>query len=502
MEGEKKLKILLVEDDEVDLIAFERLVKKEKLPYDYFMVRSVSEGIKVVTSENFDVVIMDYFLKDGTAFDILTKIPKGIPTIIVTGTGNEEIAVKAMKLGASDYLIKDPNGNYLKTLPLTVENAIKTKYLEAQLRHAQKMECIGTLVSGIAHNFRNILTAILGSSEFIQLRYHNDPQLVKIADRINNLVKRGAQLIDELMRFSYKQVSQKYEHLNLSEIIKEIYELIVKSFDKKIKIQLDIPKYLPIKGNYSDLSQVIMNICTNARDAMPNGGTLFIKAKEKGNYLEIIISDTGIGMDRETQRKCFDPFFTTKERGKGTGLGLSTSYWIVKNHGGDIHVYSEIGKGTIFKIYFPKTPLEKDKKYEIICNNNINKGKGEKILIVDDEEEVVQSMEQILKSLGYNVISTTSAEDAINKYKSVKPDIVLMDRNMPGMDGITCTKKIFQFDPHAKIIIISGYEEMIPNGTDFYIKKFIKAYFTKPINIAKLTKTLREILNNKTSDLL
>jgi CheY-like chemotaxis protein len=246
-------------------------------------------------------------------------------------------------------------------------------------------------------------------------------------------------------------------------------------------------------GDKSGLSQVIMNLCTNARDAMPRGGTLRIEAREDKGFAEINVSDTGQGMYPETVEKCFDPFFTTKEIGKGTGLGLSTSYGIVKEHHGDIHVYSEIDKGTIFRVYLPVVSFEELAEQK--TSPGIIVGNGQKILVVDDEIDSLKPIEELLDGIGYHTASASNGEKAIARYVSWRPEAVLMDRNMPEMDGITCAAKIIEQDPNAKIILISGYDEKGLTGIDFQTKKLIKGYITKPFDLEELSRLLGRLFS-------
>jgi PAS domain S-box-containing protein len=385
----------------------------------------------------------------------------------------------------------DEKGNVVGILGIG-EDISERKRLEAQLQQAQKMEAIGTLTSGVAHNFRNILAGISMDSQLLQMKYGDNPKMLEISERISRGIKRGTQLIEGLMQFSRKQPKERLQSLNLSDVIHEAYQLISKSFDKRVDIRADIPESLPIMGDHSELSQVFMNLFNNARDAMPEGGKLTIEAEKEKNNVLVIISDTGHGMDKETQVKCFDPFFTTKEGKKGTGLGLSTTYGIVKEHEGKINVHSEPSKGTTFKLSFPLAIAGEQIEHK--AETGTVKGRGEKILLVDDESVVIEPMHQLLDGLGYDVTSVSSGKDAIAKYKSWKPDAVLMDRNMPEMDGITCAEKILEFDPEAKIIMVSGYDEEGPNGIDDRIAKAIKGYLTKPINMAQLTTLMADLL--------
>ncbi len=366
------------------------------------------------------------------------------------------------------------------------------KKLEAQLMQAQKMEAIGTIAGGVAHNFRNILTVISMNSQILQLKYSGDSTLQKIAEVLSSYVDRGAKLVSGLMQFARKQDKKEFQPLDLASVVQETYELISKSFDKMIDIRISVPELLPIMGDHSGLSQVLMNLCTNASDAMPGGGSLHIEARRDGNKAVVMVSDTGCGMDKETREKCLDPFFTTKEVNRGTGLGLSTTYGIVKEHGGEIHVYSEVDRGTAFTLSFPIDRLGERGTQEQVPE--ISRGEGQKILIVDDESEMCKSMAELLTGIGYRADSVNSGRAAITKYQSWHPDAVLLDRNMPEMDGISCGEKIMEFDPNAKIVIISGYDEHGPIALDDERKKFIRGYLTKPIDMNELSSMLAQLL--------
>ena len=373
-----------------------------------------------------------------------------------------------------------------------IEAEMEVGKLEQQLFQSQKMEAIGTMAGGVAHNFRNILAVVSMNSELVRMKYPDDQALQEISDVISSYSRRGEQLIEGLMQFSRRESKKDYQPLNLDEVIRETYELTSISFDKMIDICLKIPEPITIMGDHSGISQVLMNLCTNAMDAMPEGGELHMEARKEGEKALVIIADTGEGMDKETRERCFDPFFTTKEVNKGTGLGLSTTYGIVKEHGGDIHVYSDRGQGTTFKLYFPLA--SSDERILEKSSTAIVRGHGEKVLIVDDEREMCRVMEELLKRLGYKAAYVRSGNSAIVKYKSWRPDVVLVDRNMPEMDGVSCSEKIMDYDPHAKIVIISGYDQDGPSGIHEDKKRLIKGYLTKPIEMGRLSEELAQVL--------
>jgi CheY-like chemotaxis protein len=226
---------------------------------------------------------------------------------------------------------------------------------------------------------------------------------------------------------------------------------------------------------------------------MPNGGKLSVEAKRKGNKVLAVVTDTGIGMDEETVEKIFDPFFTLKEVGKGTGLGLSTVHGIVEEHKGTISVSSKPGKGAVFKISFPYVEPKGSEKVEPA--REIIPGKGEKILIVDDERPALDALAAICKKLGYETLPVEKPLEALQNYSEWDPDVVLMDRGMPKMDGITCARKIVEKDPKARIIMVSGYEVSGPNGIDESTKHLIKGYITKPCGMGELSQAISRALS-------
>jgi CheY-like chemotaxis protein len=355
------------------------------------------------------------------------------------------------------------------------------------------MEAIGTIAAGVAHNFRNTLTEIMVNSQLVQMNYKDENGLHAVAGRINTSVKRGAHLVNRLLQFSRKQIKEKFILVNLSDIINEICQIIQKSYDRKIEIQADLPAELLIIGDPTSLGQAFMNLCNNARDAMPNGGRLTITARQQGRQVLVEVSDEGEGMDRETAAKCFDPFYTTKPVGKGTGLGLSTTYGIIKSHEGMITVDSQPGRGTTLKIYFPLAaedePEKRVRELEIIRGNN------ELILVVDDEPEILGAMKGLLKYLGYRTAFAAGGTEGLELYRREKPDAVLMDINMPEMDGVACIEEILKLDPEANIAVFSGYDQEVVENLSPGAKEAIKDFVPKPVGLEELSALLRKMLN-------
>ncbi len=374
--------------------------------------------------------------------------------------------------------------------------SLEKEELRKQLVRSQRMECMGELSSGMAHNFRNILAGIIANCQLILMKEHYDPEITALANGIKKLGFEGSELVGSLLRFSRK--GEKYEQkvYNLSETLDETYKIVANSFDKKIRIRKDWPETLLVKGNSSMLYQVFMNMCTNARDAMPDGGYLEISARQENEATVVVISDTGVGMDEDTCEKIFTPFFTSKEKERGTGLGLSTAYGIVKEHGGDIRIYSRPGLGTTFKISFPIPKKEDANEKETMVSSPL-KGKDQKILIVDDDEGFNLVTNKLLKLVGYTTFSALSGNEATEIYNEVEPDLVLLDRNMEGMDGVTTAEILLEIDPLAAIVFLSGYDQRGPDGISEELRDRIAGYISKPFELNELTRTIAEIFDRR-----
>jgi CheY-like chemotaxis protein len=357
------------------------------------------------------------------------------------------------------------------------------------------MEAIGTIASGVAHNFRNNLTGILVNSQVIQENYPDNSELMEIAGRINTSVKKGAQLIERLMQFSRKEIVREHKRVDLVTVVAGIYHIIRKSFNDTIDIRLNLHHSLPIIGDQASLSLVLMNLFSNARDAMPNGGVIEIDALRNGAAAVVRICDSGEGMDEETRKKCFDPFFTTKDVGKGTGLGLSTSYGIIRGHDGEISVESTPQKGTTFLLRLPLA--DRAEKNDQEGHHDILKGDGQTILVFDESAEEQTTMRDVLECIGYRPVVTSVEDDMHNQYKKIQPQAVLLDIISRAGNGRSCAEKILSRDPAANILIFSDNvaEETTLSGKGPQGR--IKGYLGKPVDVAELSRLLAVMLGRR-----
>ncbi len=450
------------------------------------------EGVRKKSALGKSVTAVFPQIKETGLFDVLFNVWKSGKPQRRSVTLHDREKVKSWR---EYYVYRLPSGEVVAIfddITRRKKAEEEQKALQEQLFISQKMESIGAFAGGTAHNFRNILQAISGNIEYLELIHGKDPQVKEVAKSVYDSVEKGVDLINNLLHFSKRGRELQLSDLNLTDVIMETYRIVEKVFNKRIEIRLNVEQDLPVRGNSSLLAQVFMNLFTNARDAMPEGGTLLVEARKEGEKVVAVVSDTGHGMDRETQSKIFDPFFTLKDVGEGTGLGLSTSLGIIEQHGGAITVSSAPGEGARFEITLPLSrgarPAEQKGEKEIIP------GRGERVLIVDDEPPVLEALSNLAKSLGYEPLSVARPADAVTKYRKWSPHVVLMDRNMPEMDGATCIKKIMEIDPEARVVIVSGYEEAGPNGIDEEIKGLIKGYITKPCGREDLSRMLSLVL--------
>jgi PAS domain S-box-containing protein len=395
----------------------------------------------------------------------------------------------------------------------TVESITERKKLEAQLRHAQKMESIGTLAGGVAHDFNNILTTIMGYCSLIMMKAGKGNPALAYIDQIMEAANRASALTQSLLSFSRKQVSET-KNVDVNETIKSVEKLLRRIIGEDIELVTSLcSEKLFVTVGDGHVGQLLMNLATNAKDAMPEGGILTIKTEQvhlsadflktrdgrEGVYAAIEVTDTGEGMDEKTKDKVFDPFFTTKEVGKGTGLGLSIVYGIVKQNKGYINIMSQPGKGTTFAAYLPLTNTS---TIEGLINYRTElRGGNETILVAEDSIQVREIVTTTLRDFGYNVIEAFDGADAIEKFTENRNiiDLLLLDVIMPRKNGKEALLEIKKIRPDIKAIFMSGYTG------DVLTRKGISRVgipmISKPIVIEKLLKELRDILDKSPSQL-
>jgi len=373
------------------------------------------------------------------------------------------------------------------------------------------MEAIGTLAGGIAHDFNNALQGISGYAQLLLMKNNQDDTNRKYLEGIERSVGRAGSLIRHLMIFSRK-VESTLGPVDLNHEIRNTARLLERTLSKTIKIELYLNENIyRIHADSIQLEQILINLGINARDAMPDSGKLVFSTQNfvveagtpwhlpemrPGRYVLLSVSDTGCGMPKEVQEHIFEPFFTTKAKGKGTGLGLAMVYGIVKNHGAHISCYSRVNQGTQFKIYFPvpESPAQLDLVEEIRESEQVFRG-SETILLVDDEPIILDIGNEVLGQYGYKILKAGGGEAAIELYKTQKNqiDLVILDYNMPGIDGGRCLRELLKINPLAKVIIASGFalNERLRAILDAGAAGFIG----KPFQLKEMLQQVRSVLD-------
>lgn len=402
------------------------------------------------------------------------------------------------------YIIRDENGKPIRMIG-GMSDLTERKKLEAQFLRAQRLESIGTLAGGIAHDLNNILSPIVMSVGLLQ-REDTSPEHLKLLDTIEASSRRAADLVRQVLGFA-RGVESNRLAANLRHVLHDVRKMLQPTMPKNIELRFDAPMDLwMVNADVTQLHQVLMNLCVNARDAMPTGGTLTLSAANlvldevytgllgalsPGPHIVITASDTGIGMSREIQERIFEPFYTTKEVGKGTGLGLSTVLTIVQNHGGAIDVHSEVGVGTTFKIYLPAT--EGSASVTTVDDAPLPLGHGELVLVVDDEEHIRTLTQTTLEKYGFRVITASNGAEAVARYtQHADVAVVLTDMAMPIMDGVMTIAALKAINPQARVIGTSGHSTKDAHARA--VEAGVTSFIVKPYTVDALVRCVHDAL--------
>ena len=519
-------KILIVDDDAIVAASVKAVL--DRRAYEITVTNDALKGVEFLHQKQFDLAILDVMMPVMSGFQIMESVKDlNLDTmfIIMTGDTSMDSAIKAIRKGASDYIRKPFDADELM---IRVENAIRhkkskdekrliqseKKQLEMQLRQSQKMEAIGTLAGGMAHDFNNTLGIIIGNTE---LAIRTTPKDSPNRQYLNNIITascRAEEMVSRLLSFSRITDAEK-KPIDLISSVDESLKLLRSSLPSDIEIKKCFPEsQLVIMGDPTQLNQIMVNICTNAAHAMNGeGGILEINIGTReiglnplnsfnglpqGHYAEITITDTGHGMPEDVITRVFDPYFTTKETGKGTGMGLAVVHGIVKNHGGSIKVESRVNEGTVFTIYVPLIDaiVENKPSVDIECLP----GGKESILLVDDEYMIADTMKIMMEQLGYRVKAFTESGRALEVFESNPHafDLVITDMTMPRMTGDILASKIQDIRDDTPVIICTGFNNRIdPEGLK---SKGICEILTKPVRTTTLAKAIKNVLNASNKD--
>ena len=508
-------RILYLEDNPRDADLVRARLTGEGMDCEIVCVETDTGFASAIDQGGWALIISDFTLPayDGMSALALarTKCPD-VPFIFFSGTVGEEAAIDALKRGAIDYVLKQRPARLVSAVKRALQEAqekAERKQLEQQLRQAQKMEAIGQLTGGIAHDFNNMLTVILGYSELLLKSLPTDAPLRDHVEQVKEAGERASLLTKQLLAFSRKQVLQP-KVLDLNAVLTNMDRMLQRMIGEDITlVAVPSPGLWRVYADPSQVEQVMMNLAVNARDAMRNGGKVTIETAnvelddayarehvsvQPGPYVMLAVSDTGCGMDAETQARIFEPFFTTKEPGKGTGLGLSTVYGIVKQSRGYIWVYSEVGRGTAFKIYLPRGEGAVETVEPGVAPAKTVRG-SETILLAEDDHAVRALLRSTLQEHGYTVLEAHHGKHAIQVCEQHAGPIHLLvtDVVMPEMSGREVAEHLKPSRPNMKVLFMSGYTDKaivhhgeLDPGT---------AFLQKPFTPDALASKVREVLD-------
>ncbi|HXE97906.1 MAG TPA: response regulator [Dongiaceae bacterium] len=514
------LNILIIEDSNADFLMVERHLRHKELSVRCSRVDTLEKLKEAIDGERWDLVLADYSVPQlgfQESLDLIQTALPDLPIIMVTGSLGEEKAVELLKLGVCDFVLK---GNLARLVP-AIERSLRDtserkgkRAAEEQYRQSQRMEAVGQLAGGVAHDFNNILQAIFGYSHLILANSQDNEQVKNYVEEVIKASRRAADLTRGLLTFSRKQTVT-LAVINICEVIKGNEAFLRRLIREDIELKITCSgEPLAVLADRGQIEQVFMNLVTNGRDAMPNGGRLSIETQRvtldqefieahgygtAGVYSSFSVSDSGFGMDKETQSHIFEPFFTTKEQGEGTGLGLSMAYGIVKKHDGFITVYSEPGTGTIFKIYLPlvqASALAGEKKVQEAVPL---RGGNETILVGEDDDALRRLSKNVLGHYGYQVIEAVDGQDAVDKFveygKSI--DLVILDAIMPKKNGRLACDEMRAIRHDLQVLFVSGYTKDI--FADDRVFDENSTFIQKPVSPDVLLSKVREMLDKRIS---
>ena len=511
------IRILHLEDNPTDSELIQSLLEADGIAGELVRVETREHFLAGLERGGWHLILSDNSLPsfDGLAALALAreKCPD-VPFIFFSGTLGEDVAIEALKLGATDYILKQRMARFIPAIRRALretEMRVERKALEVQLYQAQKMEAVGQLAGGIAHDFNNLLTVINGYCQILLTAADpGDPKREEL-EQIKMAGERATNLTRQLLAFSRRQILQ-LRVVDLNAIVTNLDNMLQRMIGEDIELKTVFnPSLGRVKADQGQIEQVLMNLAVNARDAMPQGGKLTIETTNvelgesytqrhitmtPGRYVLLAVSDTGCGMDEDIQKHMFEPFFTTKEKGKGTGLGLSTVYGIVKQSGGYVWVYSEPGQGTTFKIYLPRVEERVETVEPVRLPVEMLRG-TETILLVEDDAGVRALARGVLKSGGYTLLEASNGAEALRVAGQHNDTIHLLvsDVVMPGMSGRQLEECLSAIHPNVKTLYMSGYADnaIVHHG----ILEPGLAFLQKPFTPDALLRKVREALGSE-----
>lgn len=512
------LQILHLEDDRNDAGLIQAALEANGIACKITLVETRDKFVAALDRGGFDLILSDVTLPtfDGlTALDVAREKSPHTPFIFASGSFGEELAIEMLKNGATDYVLKHRLARLAPAVHRAmqeVEARTERERLAAQFIEAQKMEVVGQLAGGVAHDFNNVLAIVMGYSELMTMKLPPGDPLRKQAEEIQHAADRAAGLTRQLLAFSRKQTVQPAV-LDLNAVIAGMDKMLRHLIDENIELTVVAGKELGrIKADSGYMGQVLMNLIVNARDSMPQGGRLTIETSNitldeayarthaevaPGDYVMLVVTDTGSGMTDEVKARLFEAFFTTKPKGKGTGLGLATCQTIVKQFGGHIELQSELGKGTTFSIYLPRVEQALDTMATPVAKGSLPRG-SETLLLVEDEPGVRNLASGVLESLGYDVLRANNGQEGLKvarEHKGSPLQLVVTDVVMPQMNGTVMAEWLKATYPSLKVLFTSGYTDdaLAQHG----VLDPGVAFLPKPYTPAGLSRKVREMLDRR-----
>ncbi len=512
-----KLRILHLEDSEADCELIRQLLIEEGLEFELERYDTRTAFVEALERKDFDIIFADGSLPSFNglhALELSRQHVPNVPFIFVSGTMGEETAIESLRSGATDYVLKQRLsrlGPAVRRAVAEAEAKSKNADMEERLQQAQRLEAVGTLAGGVAHDFNNILTIIKGYTSLLPMEHRRPDRVLEIGATIDRAAQRGSELVSQLLAFARKSDGS-FTSTDINHRIQEIGTMLRETFPRNLAFEFQLDKALPeILADPGQVERVLVNLATNARDAMPNGGKIIFATSQvhgekvfphspeaaSHNYLRLQVTDTGEGMDEATRQHIFEPFFTTKPKGKGTGLGMPVVYGLMQSHNGLVDVWSEPGKGTRISLFFPIPTADELPRVEQTSESPKIVGGTETVLVVDDEADVSYLLEVILQTHGYQVLSARSAEQALEIFqeRSDEIDLLFSDLGLPKLDGFDLSDRLKELKPGLKTILASGYTDSSIKTR--MVERKIDGFIPKPYNLSVMLQTMRGILDQK-----
>jgi len=514
------MKILHLEDSPHDA-ELTRLVFQDEWPECSLEVVSTREDfLAALQKTSPDLILSDFKLASFNGLEALQLAREhrpDVPFIFFSGTIGEDRAVEALKSGANDYVIKDRPKRLIPAIMRALDEARvrrERKAAEEQLLRVQRLENIGMLASGIAHDFNNVLAPVLMAVPLLRERLPEAADQ-RILSTIEKSVERGAGLVRQILGFAHG-VTGEAHLIQPKHVLRDLLGVMHQTFPRSLNIEEHLePELWPLKINPTQFHQIFLNLCVNARDAMPGGGTLRIHASnvllddvnasslpgaKPGPYLRVDVSDTGSGIAPEVLQRIWEPFFTTKESGRGTGLGLSTVRSIVENFKGVITLHTRVGQGTTFQVYLPASPGT-DLTSKLSDASAAPRGHGELILVVDDDDSVRDVTTAMLSRQGYRVLAASNGTEAVALFapRSLEVRLIITDLGMPELDGYALTKIATSLNPAIHVLAISG---MVDSRERLEKQHINVRFLAKPFTSAALLSTVHDLLSSSSGSRL